>query len=114
MKTFIFFSILAFGFTALVFAQQGNSKKPNLPKGWNGKLQEIYSFKHGEFNFGVPDSTWTLNPEILFQEKPLTGYSFSPKKSLPGITPLPNPQSRMPIKFFDDSVNYTILRKEYD
>lgn len=59
------------------------------------------------------DSAKVFIPNNPFVERKL---NFSPpliEKPIPGIYALPDPQSRMPIKKFDDSVNYTILRKEY-
>ncbi|GMQ24959.1 hypothetical protein Aoki45_16410 [Algoriphagus sp. oki45] len=79
---------------------------------------------------------WKFNPEFKTdssQEGRIlldSGFTFLPKSLNPGgtidLTPnpkfrvgiptyqLPDPQSRMPIKTFDNSVNYTILIKEYD
>lgn len=59
------------------------------------------------------DSAIVFTPEEFFLNRELyaTPIPFQNLK-LPFYA-LPNPQSRMPIKRFDDSVNYTILKKEY-
>ena len=59
------------------------------------------------------DSTHVFVPRSLYTERLLT----LPKETkfrvgLP-LVELPDPQSRMPIRDFDDSVNYTMLKKEY-
>ncbi|GMQ30496.1 hypothetical protein [Algoriphagus confluentis] len=79
---------------------------------------------------------WKFNPEFKTDSSQKgrilldSGFTFLPKSLNPGgtidLTPnpkfrvgmptykLPDPQSRMPIKTFDNSVNYTILIKEYN
>ena len=84
----------------------------------------------------TPLYNWKFNPEFKTDSSKEgrilldSGFTFLPKSLNPGgtidLTPnpkfrvgiptyqLPDPQSRMPIKTFDKSVNYTILIKEYD
>lgn len=72
---------------------------------------KIDSLSKGGF---LVDSTVLFLPKKLYSERNLD-FSPSPKVRV-GIPTykLPDPQSRMPIKEFDDSVNYTLQIKKYD
>lgn len=52
----------------------------------------------------------SLNPERYMDLLPNPKF----RVGMPPIYQLPDPQSRMPIKEFDDSVNYTIQIKKID
>lgn len=98
------------------FAQNLENPAPNtiplrsVPKSIQPQLELPSTFLLDTLIF---DSTMVFRPEVLVQEKHLKVSPLSPEPFIPGIYALPDPQSRMPIKTFDDSVNYTILRKEY-
>ncbi|MDX5340738.1 MAG: hypothetical protein LPK25_17055 [Cyclobacteriaceae bacterium] len=67
-------------------------------------------------NSGFPrsDSSFTLLPRRLYSERNLDFLS-SPKFRVGMPTyKLPDPQSRMPVRGFEDSVNYTLQIKKYD
>ncbi len=116
MKVFISIFILTFGVVALGFAQSEGTKKPTTKELKNYKPQLMDSLRILDFetlDAFLVDTSRVFFPEGLFQERDLLFKSQDIEKSIPGIYSLPDPQSRMPIKVFDDSVNYTILRKEY-
>lgn len=59
------------------------------------------------------DSSHVFIPKSLYTERQL---NLLPKAEMRVGLPffeLPDPQNRMPIRKFDDSVNYTILKKHY-
>lgn len=116
MKILAGILILTFGVVALGFAQSEKNKNPSTQelKTFQPQLTDSLNLLDLEsWNGLLIDSTRIFIPEGLFQEKYLKMVPRVFEMSSPGIYPLPDPQSRMPIKTFDDSVNYTILRKEY-
>lgn len=58
------------------------------------------------------DSGIMFFPRSLSIDRELNPVSLPYQSRMPVLL-LPDPQSRMPIKVFDDSVNYTILKKDY-
>lgn len=116
MKFTLSLLFLNVGFVISGFAQDLKNPEPKsiplriVPKSIQPKLELPLHFSPDTLEF---DSTRVFNPEGLFQENYLKNIPGPVEPSIPGIYPLPDPQSRMPIKTFDDSVNYTILRKEY-
>jgi hypothetical protein len=116
MKSFFSFAFLNLGFVITGFAQNLENPASNtiplrsVPKSIQPQLELPSTFSLDMLLF---DSTKVFRPEVFFQEKHLKVSPPSSELFIPGIYPLPDPQSRMPIKTFDDSVNYTILRKEY-
>lgn len=116
MKSFFSFVFLNVGFVIVGFAQNLENPASNniplrsFPKSIQPHLEIPSTFSLDTLMF---DSTRVFKPESLFQEKYLKITPSQMEPFIPGIYPLPDPQSRMPIKAFDDSVNYTILRKEY-
>lgn len=116
MKILIGIFILIFGVVSLGFAQREENKNPTIKDLKSSKPQLLDSLQELDFdswNGLLIDSAWIFRPEGLFQEKYLKIKPTLFEIPSPGIYALPDPQSRMPIKTFDDSVNYTILRKEY-
>ncbi|HSF55929.1 MAG TPA: hypothetical protein VLA71_19395, partial [Algoriphagus sp.] len=82
------------------------NNKPNL-------TDSLKAMDFGTMDAFLIDTARVFIPEGAFQERELRFKTQNFEKHTPGIYPLPDPQSRMPIKTFDDSVNYTILRKDY-
>ncbi len=116
MKILIGIFILTFGVVALGFAQGEKKERPTTQDLKTYQPQLLDSLQELDFdswNGLLIDSTQLFRPEGLFQEKFLKINPLPMEKPTPGIFPLPDPQSRMPIMPFDNSVNYTILRKEY-
>jgi hypothetical protein len=118
MPLLIFF--LLFGFSSFSFAQKGNLTL--VPKWLDKKLptQPKTDFRSHFF----PGSADTLRldsvevhfPEMFPLNRELNLSPLNPLQqhvvSLPFFE-LPPAQSRMPLIPFDESVNYTILKKEY-
>lgn len=116
MKILTGILILTLGMVTLGFAQVEENRKATIQELKTYQPQFLDSLNKLDlesWNGLHIDSTRIFRPEGLFQEKYLKMNPQAFEKSSPGIYPLPDPQSRMPIKIFDDSVNYTILRKEY-
>lgn len=116
MKILIGIFILTFGVVTLGLAQREENKNLTLKdlKSYQPQLLDsLQVLDFDSWNGLLIDSTQQFRPEGLFQEKFLKINPLPMEKPTPGIFPLPDPQSRMPILPFDDSVNYTILRKEY-
>lgn len=117
MKLILSLLFLNVGFVISGFAQDLKNSEPKnfplrtIPKSIQSELELPLHFFPDTLVF---DSTRVFKPEGSFQEKyqKITPSTMEP--TIPGIYALPDPQSRMPIKTFDDSVNYTILRKEYE
>lgn len=117
MKKIALIFCLTFGLSILTFAQKGNlSVSPksflkNLPN------QPKIDFRNHHF-FGKLDTLRSDSIEVDFPKEFLLNRELyaipipSQNLKLPFYA-LPDPQSRMPILKFDDSVNYTILKKEY-
>lgn len=115
MKIIGCFLLLIFGFALQGFSQ--DRKKPAIRPNKSHLHPDLRTNLFGSDQFPVPD-TLKLEPRIIFPNPP---EFFSERKldfTIPSqyrmpIYLFPDPQSRMPIIVFDDSVNYTILRKEY-
>jgi hypothetical protein len=115
MKIIGCFLLLAFGFALKGFSQ--DRKKPNLKPDEFITHPELRTNLFGSDQFTIAD-TLKLEPRIVFPNLP---QFFPERKSdftnlsqdrMP-VHLFPDPQSRMPIKIFEDSVNYTILKKRY-
>lgn len=116
MKILTVIFILTFGIVSLGFAQSEENKNSTIKdlKSYQPQLLDsLQVLDFDRWNGILIDSTRIFRPEGLFQEKFLKINPQPMVKPTPGNYPLPDPQSRMPIKTFDGSVNYTILRKEY-
>ncbi len=115
MKIFGLFLIITFGFVFQGFSQGG--KKPNLKSNESIVHPDIMHNLFENSRFSISDSL-KLEPGIIHPNQPeffskgLSDFATPSPYRMP-IFELPDPHSRMPIKVFDDSVNYTILRKEY-
>lgn len=116
MKILISIFILTFGFVALGFAQSDEKRKLTIPELKNLRPQLMDSLKVSDFNKRKPmqlDSARVFTPEIFLLDREINPKSYHTKNSTLPYYLLPDPQSRMPIKPFPDSLNYTILKKEY-
>lgn len=116
MKILASLFILTFGVVALGFAQSDEKRKLTIPELKNRPPQLMDSLKVLDFNKRKPfqlDSARVFTPEIFFLEREINPKSYSPQNSTLPYYLLPDPQSRMPIRAFPDSLNYTILKKEY-
>lgn len=116
MKILISLFILAFGVVTLGFAQSNEKKKLTIPELKNLRPQLMDSLKVSDFNKRKPfqlDSARVFTPEIFLLDREIYPKSYPPQNSTLPYYLLPDPQSRMPIKPFPDSMNYTILKKEY-
>ncbi|WP_026951321.1 hypothetical protein [Algoriphagus mannitolivorans] len=116
MKIIGSFLILFMGTIGMALAQHTsdtlNYSKDSLLIG--EKLKP--SLKLDSLNSGgiLVDSSYTFLPRSLYTERTLD-FSPSPKFRVGMPTyKLADPQSRMPVKGFDDSVNYTLQIKKYD
>lgn len=106
-----------FGIIGITMAQAQsdslrNSSKDSILYG----MQFLFPSKIDPLASEIPrlDSPFTLLPKRLYSERIL---DFSTNQNIRFGIPtyqLPDPQSRMPIKTFDDSVNYTLQIKKYD
>ncbi|MDI1322101.1 MAG: hypothetical protein PSV36_05095 [Algoriphagus sp.] len=115
MKIIGYFLLLTFGFALQGFSQ--DRKKPNLKLDEFITHPELRTNLFGGDQFTIAD-TLKLEPRIVFPNPP----QFFPERKLDfnnlsqdrmPVHVFPDPQSRIPIKVFNDSVNYTILKKEY-
>lgn len=116
MKVIFSIFILTFGVVVLGFAQSEATNKPTTKELKNYKPHLMDSLRILDLetlDAFLVDTSRVFSPESLFQERDQLFKNQDIEKYIPGIYPLPDAQSRMPIKAFDDSVNYTILRKEY-
>lgn len=116
MKILTFIFILTLGIITLGFAQKVEKEKLSLKELKSFRPQLLDSLKG--LRFGKLD-TLNLDPEIdfipndIFLDREMyTRPNPYLEEKLPFYA-LPDPRSRMPIYRFDDSVNYTILKKEY-
>lgn len=115
MKKLGFLFIFLLGAASYAFAQVTSEQKST---GISDSLLTDQFSKRLPLQITTPktllvDSTHVFIPRSLYTERLLT----LPKETkfrvgLP-LVELPDPQSRMPIRGFDDSVNYTILKKDY-
>lgn len=115
MKILGCFLIITFGFAFHGFSQ--GSKKTDLIPNRFQIHPDLMPNLFEKYQFSLSD-TLKLEPRIIFPKRP----EFYSERKLDFTIPSPyrmpvvihpDPQSRMPIKVFDDYVNYTILRKEY-
>lgn len=115
MKIIDCFLLLTFGFAQQGFSQ--DRKKTDLQAKEFITRPELRANLHRSDQFTLTD-TLKLEPKIVFPNPP---QFFPERKSdftnlsqdrMP-VYVFPDPQSRMPIKIFEDSVNYTILKKRY-
>lgn len=120
MKTTLLFFFLFFGISFFPFAQKRNSTI--VPQWLDKKLptQPKTDFRK-HFFLGSADTLFLDSVEVHFPEmfplnRELNLLAPNPLRqhalSLPFVE-LPPAQSRMPMIPFDESVNYTILKKEY-
>lgn len=118
MKTIGSFLILFLSTLGLALAQESIdslniSQNDKLKNQWKFIPDfEIESFDTGK---SLLDSGFLFLPKSLNPEK-YKDLLPNPKfrVGMPPIYQLPDPQSRMPIKEFDNSVNYTIQIKKID
>lgn len=108
--------LLLIGTVATAFSQKKSERKPNMgldtPLYGNEFLQaDLLKLKTPQSLY--IDSVHTFVPRSLYTERQLTVPSGTNQRPGLPFVELPDPQSRMPIKEFGDSVNYTILKKEY-
>lgn len=116
MKILASLFILSFGIVELGFAQSDEKKKLSIPELKNLPPQLMDSLKvldFGKLAQFQMDSARVFTPESFFLDREFNPKSYSPQNSTLPYSLLPDPQSRMPIRVFPDSVNYTILKKEY-
>ncbi|TDK44881.1 hypothetical protein [Algoriphagus formosus] len=118
MKIIGSFLTLFFSTLGLAFAQEKidsliHSRQDTLKNQW----KSIPDLKVDSIDTGriLLDSGFlflpkSLNPERYMDLLPNRKFRIG----MPPIYQLPDPQSRMPIKEFDDSVNYTIQIKKID
>lgn len=110
--------ILFFSTIGLALAQEkiewlSDSQKDTLKQRWKSLPEfNIDSIGKGRI---LLDSGFLFLPKSLNSERYMDLLP-NPKfrVGMPPIYQLPEPQSRMPIKEFDDSVNYTIQIKKID
>lgn len=120
MKTTALIFFLTFGFSAPALAQKSNIGI--VPDGINKNLQSQpnIDFRNhlflGKLDTLRRDSIEVHFPKEFLLERELNMSNLKSMKpnetSLPFFE-LPPSQSRMPIILFDESVNYTILKKEF-
>lgn len=115
MKIIGCFLLMTFGFALQGFSQ--DSKNTDLKVNESQTHPDLIANLFENYRISITD-TLKLEPGIIspnppefFLERKL-GFTIPSTYRMP-VYVLPDPQSRMPIKVFDDSVNYTILRKEY-
>lgn len=115
MKIIGYFLLMTFGFALQGFSQE--RKKHDIMPNESQTHPDLRTNFFENDQFPITD-TLKLELGIIFPNPP----EFFSKRKLDFTMPshyrmpiyeLPDPQSRMPIKIFDDSVNYTILKKEY-
>lgn len=109
--------IFVLTFVAITAFAQGNEKrKPTIQN-----LKD-YRPQSGDIGFSIDldesdtlklDSAMVFTPKEFFLNREMYAKPVPSEELKLPFYALPNPQSRMPIKKFDDSVNYTILRKEF-
>ncbi len=116
MKILTSIFILTFGVVAFGFAQGQEKRNPTL--------QELINFQPqiGEIIATVDfdkkdtlklDSGIVFTPEEFFLDREMYAYPTPSQNLEMPFYRLPDPQSRMPIKEFDNSIHYTILIKKY-
>lgn len=116
MKFFGSFLLLVFGFVWEGVAQEVprtdfNSDKPLfLPRSKFDLPENLRFFSPDTSRL---DSGMSFFPGGLAINREINPVSTFPYQSRMPMHLLPDPQSRMPVKVFGNSVNYTILRKEY-
>jgi hypothetical protein len=116
MKILASLFILTFGIVALGFAQSNENRKHTIPELKNHPPQLMDSLKVLDFGKLEPfqlDSPRVFTPKSFFLDREFNPKSYSPQNSTLPYYVLPDPQSRMPIREFPDSLNYTLLKKEY-
>lgn len=117
MKTTALIFFLTFGFSALALAQKSNIGI--VPDGINKNLQSQpnIDFRNhlflGKLDTLRSDSIEVHFPREFLLNRELDSSNLQPWKSSLPFFELPPSQSRMPIILFDESVNYTILKKEF-
>lgn len=117
MKLIACIMFLLFGMFGATFAQEKKELSLFTPKDTlcNSKKFILPPGNHPSILEGIPlDSTFRLGPKKYFSERNL--YFFEKQRTDLGMPTyeLPDPQSRMPIKTFGDSLNYTLRIKKYD
>jgi hypothetical protein len=116
MKTTILLLFLAFALTNLALAQNNILISPHgIIK--NPQPEPNIHYRNHSF-LGKLDTLQSDSIEVHFPNKflltrELDSSNPQPEKYTLRIFELPASQSRMPIIPFDESVNYTILRKEF-
>jgi hypothetical protein len=110
--------IFVLTFVAITAFAQGNEKrKPRIQdlkdyRSQSGDLLAIIDLD-AKGNLKL-DSAIVFTPEDFFLNREMYSRPIPLQNFKLPFYALPDPQSRMPIKRFDDSVNYTILRKEFN
>lgn len=108
--------ILVLTFVAInAFAQGNEKRKPTIQdlkdyRSQSGDLLAIIDLD--EKDTLKLDSAIVFTPKEYFLNREMYARPVPSKELKLPFYALPDPQSRMPIKKFDDSMNYTILRKE--
>ncbi|MFC3417625.1 hypothetical protein [Algoriphagus hitonicola] len=116
MKILIGIFILTLGVVTLGFSQEQEKRKPSIQelKKFNPKLGDIIAdIDFDRKDTFKSDSAIVFTPKEFFKDREM--YA-SPSPSLNPEMPIyrfPDSQSRMPIEKFEDSINYTLLIKEY-
>lgn len=108
MKIAGYFLLLTFGFALQGFSQ--DRKKSDLRPDELITHPELRTNLFGNDQLPISD-TLKLEPRIIFPDRKLD-FTIPSQDRMP-VYVFPDPQSRMPIKIFEDSVNYTILKKRY-
>jgi len=118
----IFGSIL---FLILGFATKGMAQEHKIP---DFKFDEPLLLPGSKFLLPENLQSFTLDTTLNNSKIPFLPRSISIDREITSIFPipsqmsfqsrmpihkLPDSDSRMPVKIFDDSVNYTILKKEF-
>jgi hypothetical protein len=110
------------GFLLLVFGIVWDGTAQEAPKSGLDSAKTRFSPR---FKFDLPENLRLFSPDTSLLDSGIVFFPRSlsidrelnpvsvPYQSRMPLLPLSDPQSRMPIKTFDDSVNYTILKKEY-
>lgn len=97
------------------FAQGIEKRKPTIQD-----LKD-YQLQSGDLGFSIDldekdtfklDTGIVFTPKEFFLNREMYASPIPSEQLKLPLYALPDPHSRMPIKKFDDSVNYTILRKE--
>ncbi len=115
MKLFACIFVLTF-VAVTAFAQGNEKRKPTIQDLKDFRIESdviISIIDLIDLDTLILDSVMVFTPKEFFLNREMYARPIPSEQLKLPFYELPDPQSRMPIKRFDDSVNYTILKKEF-